>query len=630
MTDNGFDAWLVAEMAGWARAGLRRHLDTADAARADLCSNDYLGLSRHPRVVEAAVKAARGAGAGGRASRLLAGGSEEHRRLEEEAAEWLGAEATLLFPSGYQANLGLITALASRDDVVLSDRLNHASLIDGCRLSGARIEVFQHADPGHLDHLLSRASGASNRLVVTESVFSMDGDLAPLEELDRVCREHGAWMVVDEAHAAGLLGPDGAGGWAAARRRPGPAGSVVALVVTGGKALGAGGALVAGSRALREHLLNRARTFVFTTAPPPAIPAALRAAIGVVRGSPELREQPRRVARDLAGRLDLPEPAAAIVPIVLGSEERSLRVAEACQARDLDVRAVRPPTVPPGTSRLRVSCHAFNRDDELDRLVAALRETGARPAIAAGSRRSPPGDALSNQRQEGRAEPADAPTVPLVIVGTDTGVGKTVVSSLLVRRARRHGPVRYWKPVQTGADSDTRTVRRLARAAENELLAPLYELPLPASPHEAAADGGIDIDPGRIESALAEHARRCPRLVVELAGGLLVPYTSGYSQADLLSRSRCRVVLVARSGLGTLNHTLLTLEALRRRHLEPEVLFLVGPPHRSNRDTLLRVGRVVHIQELGRLDPLSPETVAAWLDQHRLPDPFPPAVARRA
>ncbi|MCB9914111.1 MAG: dethiobiotin synthase [Planctomycetes bacterium] len=217
------------------------------------------------------------------------------------------------------------------------------------------------------------------------------------------------------------------------------------------------------------------------------------------------------------------------------------------------------------------------------------------------------------------AAPAAPVRRPLVVVGTDTDVGKTVASALLVRAAARCGPVTYWKPVQTGDDSDTDTVRALAGGTAARFLAPEHGYPLPASPHEAAADAGATIDVDALEATFAAHARATDgALLVELAGGLLVPYDDTRTQADSLARLRPRLVLVARSGLGTLNHTLLTLEALRARRLEPEALLLVGDEHPSNRETLRRMGGVAHVYEVPRFAPLDAAALDAWLDEHDL------------
>ncbi len=606
-----FDLALAEEMERWSAAGLRRSLaPQPPRGTVDFTSNDVLDLARHEAVVAAASAALAADGASGRASRLLGGGSSVHALAEERAARWLGCEAALLFPSGYQANAGLLGALVGRGDALFSDALNHASLVDGARLARARVFVHAHLDLAELERQLARARAFRRRVVVTEGVFSMDGDRAPLLALAEVCARHDAWLVVDEAHAIGLLGPEGAGAWAAEAGGAPPelAARLVARVVTGGKALGAGGALVLGSRALREHLVQHARAFVFSTAPPPAVAGALAAAIALVRDEAvggARRAQALARARQLADALGLPPPAAAVVPWVVGASEAALSLAFELAAAGFDARAVRPPTVPEGTARLRLVCHASNTPAEVDELARRLKA-----APPAGRRRA----AAARPREE-RA---------LFVVGTDTGVGKTVVSALCLRAARALGPAAYWKPVQTGADSDTDAVGALAGARPHELLRPAWQLALPASPHEAARAEGKSIRPREIEEGLGGLLRTMPeaRFVVELAGGLLVPYRADTdelaTQADWLARARAACVLVARSSLGTLNHTLLTLEALRARHLEPRALFLVGEPHPSNRETLRAVSGVARVLELPPLAPLDGPALERWLAQNDL------------
>jgi len=529
------------------------------------------------------------------------------RCAERAAADWLDAEAALLFPSGYQANLGVVGALATRGDAVFSDALNHASLVDAARLSRARVHVHAHLNLEELAHNLAREGGARRRIVLTESVFSMDGDLAPLEELHDLCRTHDAWLIIDEAHAAGLLGPGGAGAWAALGT--GNPSHLAARIVTGGKALGVAGAFVAGSRALVDICVNKARTQVFTTAPPPAIAACLAAAIEVCRGADSERAGALGLARQMAAGLGLHEPDAAIVPLVLGSPEAALAAADALQAAGFAALAVRPPTVPAGTSRVRIACHVDNTAAEVDEAIRIL------------VRFPRPGDT------PGATEKAH----PLFVVGTDTGIGKTVVSALIMRAASQRGAAHYWKPVQTGSDDDTAEVQALSGAEAFRFLRPAWSLELPASPHEAAAAQEVDIDPARIEGALAALLKTLPNavLVVELAGGILVPYRSRrdgeppFTQADWLARAAPPLVLVARSGLGTLNHTLLTLEALRARHLEPQALFLVGEPHPSNRQTLAEMGQVERIFEVPLFDALDTAALDGWLQDHDLSVLFP-------
>jgi 8-amino-7-oxononanoate synthase len=590
-----------------AAQGLEREVVDPVAVGADFTSNDCLGLARDPALAAAAA-AALAHGSGGRASRLLGGGSPLDREVERAAAEWLGAEEALLFQSGYHANLGALGALLRPGDVVLSDALNHASLVDGLRLARARVLVYRHADAEDLERRLAALGRGGAALVVTESVFSMDGDLAPLGAIAEACARHGAALVVDEAHAIGLLGPEGAGAWAALGTERARDPVLAARVLTGGKALGAGGALVVSSATVREQLVNRARTFAFTTALAPAVVGALGAGIARARAAGAPRARALELARRLARALDLPAPAAAVVPFEIGDADAALVAARELRDAGLHVRAVRPPTVPEGRSRLRLVCHAQNTDAELAALIAGLRELH-RPAP--------------------RAPTPAARAQTLVVAGTDTGVGKTVVAALLARAAVRRGPAGYFKPVQTGTESDTETVGRLAGAALR-LAEPAHAFALPASPHEAAAAAGARVDLARVERAMLREREALAggRLVVELAGGLLVPWTMETLQIDWLARARLPLALVARSGLGTLNHTLLSLEALRARHLEPAALFLVGPPHESNRETLRRLGRVGALYEVPRLEPLDTASLDAWIDAHDLSPLFGAAPAR--
>jgi 8-amino-7-oxononanoate synthase len=585
------DARLAAERARWDGAGLRRELELASNALVDFTSNDYLGLARHPEVVEAAREALRESGVGGRASRLLGGGSPFDARAEDALAKWLDAEAALLFPSGYQANLGVVQALVGPGDLVLSDELNHASLIDAARLSRARVVVYRHADPEDLGRKLALAGAASRVLVATESVFSMDGDLAPLAELAEVCRARGAWLLVDEAHAVGVVGPQGAGAWVANSTNRTFDDVLAARIVTGGKALGVTGAFVACRASLREHLIQRSRSFVFTTAVSPAVSGALCASIELAKRADNSRAKLVRMVRSLAAAVGTPIPAAAIVPVRLGTETRTLDAARAARDGGLDARAVRPPTVPAGTSRLRLVCHAFNQDAEIARLLAIVRP------FLAGVPKPPKVVAAADV---------------LVVAGTDTDIGKTVVSALLVRAAASRGNAAYWKPVQTGTDSDTRTVEALAHA---RCFAPEHAFALPASPHEAARAENASVDVERVTELVREHARTLGdgTLIVELAGGLAVPWTDAVTQLDWLGAERPALVLVARAGLGTLNHTLLSLEALRARGLEPRALFLVGEPHASNRETLIRLGRVERVFAVPRFEPLETAALDAWI-----------------
>jgi glycine C-acetyltransferase/8-amino-7-oxononanoate synthase len=383
-----------------------------------LCSNNYLGLADHPRVREAAADAAMRWGVGAGASRLVSGTMTIHRRLEERLAAFMRREAALLFGSGFLANAGVIAALARPGDVVFSDALNHASIIDGCRLSRAEVFVYGHGDVEHLEWGIQRADGRG-ALIVTDSVFSMDGDVAPLEEIVELAADYGLRTLVDEAHATGALGPGGRGVLADV----GLEDQVDVIVGTLGKSLGSYGAFVACDRVMCNYLVNAVRTFVFSTAPPPPAVAGALAALDL------LEDRPRRVARLAGNALALREALAGegfdvdlvgthIVPLVVGDPELAVRVCEAALAEGVFAQAIRPPTVPAGTSRLRLAVMASHRDDELRRaarkLGRAARAAGFDPrtAPAAGfsSRSAPPaGFDLRGAPASGDAEPFETP-----------------------------------------------------------------------------------------------------------------------------------------------------------------------------------------------------------------------------
>jgi glycine C-acetyltransferase/8-amino-7-oxononanoate synthase len=338
-----------------------------------LCSNDYLGLATDPEVTAAAREALGRWGTGSGSSRLISGSLGIHGQLEELIAEWKRAERALVFSSGYHANLGVIQALVGRGDVVVSDELNHASLIDGCRLSRAEVRVYRHRDLDSLEEALAASAGARRRLVVTDSVFSMDGDRAPLEAICDAAELHGAAVMVDEAHATGVFGPTGAG----LVEELGLRGRVLVQMGTLGKALGSFGAYVAGSTALVDLLVNRARTFIFTTALPPATVAAAAAAIAIVRREPARRERLWTNARTLhrllagsghrVGRFESP-----ILPVFVGDAAPTMRLCERLLEQGVFAQGIRPPTVPAGTSRLRVTLMATHTAEQVERAGRAF------------------------------------------------------------------------------------------------------------------------------------------------------------------------------------------------------------------------------------------------------------------
>lgn len=373
MDDFGGDwgAWAEAQVSAVAAAGRLREIRDLDGPpSATFASNDYLGLSQHPAVLAAAQEAIRRWGVGAGAARLTVGSRSVHTELEEALAEWKGTEAAVLFPTGYTANLGVLGALGRGDGLrILSDQLNHASIVDGCRLSGATVEIYRHGDAGHAAELLDRVgtgagagAGADGgrTVLVTETVFSMDGDVAPVDELAALCRDRGALLVLDEAHA--VLGP-----------HPALDGVECLRVGTLSKTLGSMGGFVAGPRPLIDLLVNRARPFIFTTAAAPAMAAAALAALAVLRSA----EGDALLAR-LRAVVDRVGPGhpSAVVPLVIGDDDDAVAVSRALAERGVVVPAIRPPTVPVGTARLRITLSAAHTDAQVDHLLDSLRAVG--------------------------------------------------------------------------------------------------------------------------------------------------------------------------------------------------------------------------------------------------------------
>jgi len=377
--------WIDGALGELEAKGLRRSLETIGPAQGpvvevggrtlvNLCSNDYLGLAGDERLRRAAADAALRDGAGSGASRLVAGDLPVHGELERALAAFHGAEAALLFNSGYHANAGIPPALVGRGDAIFSDVLNHASIVDGALLSRAEFVRYRHCDVQELSDLLARTR-ARRKLVVTDAVFSMDGDAAPLLEIAELCERHGAMLYVDEAHAVGVLGRTGAG----LAEAYGVKDRVDVEMGTLGKALGSFGAYVAGERRLRDLLLTRARSFVFTTALPPAACGATIAALALVRGEPERRARLHALCARMRTGLtalgfDVSRVVSPIFPVILGSEERALATAAGLRERGFFVRAIRPPTVPAGTSRLRVALSAALTEAQVEAFLGALAE----------------------------------------------------------------------------------------------------------------------------------------------------------------------------------------------------------------------------------------------------------------
>ena len=359
------------------RRGKGRLILAGDEGREliDFSSNDYLALAEHPALIAAAQEALSRFGAGSGASRLMSGDLAVYHALEDAVARLKGKEAALTFGSGYMANTGIIPALVGRHDLIFSDRLNHASIHDGCRLSGARVIRFRHNDLNHLEELLKENRGTGAALIVVESIYSMDGDRCPLRELAALKERFGCLLMVDEAHATGVFGPHGGG----VIEEDGVGAAVDLAVGTFGKGLGSYGAFVAGNREMIEYLVNRARSFIFSTALPPAVAAASLAAVRLIRHEPGLRRELQEkigyfkgVLRKGGYEADL--GPSQIIPIVVGESEAALHIAELLRKQGIFATAVRPPTVPQGTARLRFSITRHHSTTDLSQAAETLLE----------------------------------------------------------------------------------------------------------------------------------------------------------------------------------------------------------------------------------------------------------------
>lgn len=385
-----FDAALAdLEAAGLTRR--RRVVRGAQGAVLDVdgerilafASNDYLGLAAHPDIVEATVEAARRCGVGGGASHLISGHHEEHERAEEALARFVGLPRALLFSSGYMANTGIVPALVNRGGAVFSDTLNHACLIDGARLSRAALHIYPHCDLATLETQLA-SEPSREKLVITDGVFSMDGDIAPLAQLVTLCERHDAMLLVDDAHGFGVVGPQGRGSVALA----GVKSEKLLYLGTLGKAAGVSGAFVAGPASAIEWLVQRARTYIFTTSMPPMLAAGIRAAVDIIERDEWRRERLASHRQRLRLALHalpwtVPETVTAIQPVVIGDNRAALAVMRRLWDEGLWVPAIRPPTVPAGTARLRVTLSAAHDDEHIDRLGAALVAAARAPLASA-------------------------------------------------------------------------------------------------------------------------------------------------------------------------------------------------------------------------------------------------------
>lgn len=338
----------------------------------NFCSNDYLGLANHPTVLEAFKRGADQYGVGSGSAHLICGHSSAHHALEEELAEFTGRDRSLLFSTGYMANIGTISALIGRNDAVFEDRLNHASLLDGGLLSGARFKRYHHADIDHLEDLLAQATG--KKLIVTDGVFSMDGDWAPLKELSSIAQQQNAWLMVDDAHGLGVIGHEGGGLLEHCGLNQN---DVPILMGTLGKALGTFGAFISGSDDLIETLIQKARPYIYTTAMPPAIAEATRTSLKIARTDHWRRDKLvtlshrfRQGAEQLG--FNLPPSASAIQPVIIGGSQQAVAISQALLEAGLLVSAIRPPTVPQGTARLRITFSALHEEQHIDRLLNEL------------------------------------------------------------------------------------------------------------------------------------------------------------------------------------------------------------------------------------------------------------------
>lgn len=352
--------------------GLKREL--APPKGIDLSSNDFLCLSKDQRIVNAFIKGLRRDGVGSTASRLLRGERDSFGKVEAKFAAWKNTEKSLYFATGYQANIGILQTFLENDDVVFSDELNHASLIDGMRLSKCRKIVFRHLDFDGLSRLLRATPCDGQKFLVTESLFSMDGDIAPLDKYAEICRETNTNLIVDEAHAVGIYGARGSG----LIEEFGVENDIFLSVNTAGKALGVSGAFAAASEPAIDYLINKCRSFIFSTAPIPAVADALIRSISIAESGSELRERLLALSRFLRELLNengisVPLDNSQIIPVMIGKSGKTVKIAGSLQAEGFDVRAIRPPTVAEGTSRLRIVLNAALTEDILERFVEKLR-----------------------------------------------------------------------------------------------------------------------------------------------------------------------------------------------------------------------------------------------------------------
>ncbi len=535
----------------------------------DASSNDYLGLASHGVSRETLSAWAVTTGSG--ASRLIHGSRPAHSALETEVASWVRLPAALLFSSGYAANVGTLSGVCSRGAFVISDELNHASIIDGCRLSRAEVAVVPHLDIDAVERALAGAQGAAVRWVVAESYFSMDGDGPNLPALRKLCDEYQAGLIVDEAHALGVFGPEGAGRCAEQGVTPD------VLIGTFGKAVGVQGAFVAGGASVRRLLWNAARSFVFSTAPSPALSALTLFHVKQVRSANEARHRLLALSEQLRSSLrgvGVATPAGSfgpIVPVVVGNNERALAVAARLRARGILTQAIRPPTVPVGTARLRVTVSGASSSEQIDRLseeLAAAIADGSPPA-----RPPVPQSAIKPRR--------------VVVLGTGTHVGKTYVAAALARCLQsRCVRVRAVKPIETGSDGPIGTDGALLADATGHRPAPnAVVFADPLAPRLAAERAGRKLELAELVQVVsdverADHTLQC--MVIESAGGVFSPITDGASNFELaLALDPACWVLVAPDALGVLHDVSAAARAMSLSGRPPDHIVLCSARDRD-------------------------------------------------
>jgi 8-amino-7-oxononanoate synthase len=503
-----------------------------------------------------------------------------HARLERASADLVRQAQALTFTSGYAANVGVLSALAGPGDLIVSDALNHASIVDGARLSRARIVIVRHLDIASTERALEgRRTGRA--FVVTESYFSMDGDSPDLRALRRVCDAHGAALVVDEAHALGVLGPDGRGLCAEAGIQ------ADVLVGTYGKAFGAAGAFVAGCAALSAWLWNRSRPFVFSTGLSPVLAATALDGLDRARQEPERRrrvlEAAQRLRRGMLGLGITLRGHGPIMPWVVGESDAAMAVAEALRSEGFDVRAIRPPSVSAGSARLRLTVTAAHRAEEVDRFLEAVRRLLARERVSTGGVGRAAVAASPSGTAGGVASVRRGSLAPLwVVAGTGTGIGKTHVAEALLRAWAQHRPgarLVGLKPIESGVSGGTATdAERLASASTFHVKQEGYALSAPLSPHLAAREEGLVIDLDHVAALVARARDGSDGVLLELPGGLFTPIAPGKSNADLAAAiAPTFVLLVAPDRLGVLHEVAAATRAAATVPLRIHGVILVAP-----------------------------------------------------